>query len=190
MSSLPDLANTSALPDHDYWRIETRSDAHWAMQQVWEAQAVRKERTAEAQAVKARLLSQIALVDQWLADELREPDDRVAFFTGHLVRWMADLRRDNPKLKSVKLPYGTIKSRSVPAGIQIDDEKALVDTLLLQERKDLLATHYALDKTRIKTAVLTDGEVLPGVHRVDESLTFAVSIHEIGAPQTEVQHGS
>lgn len=174
-------AQTADETTQDRWHVVDRASAQWAMKKVWELRQQQNAIKAEAAQVRQPLEAQLALIASWEQQEVAKLDDEAAFFEGELIRWLAQERAADPKLKSVKLPYGIVASRQKPDGIVIENEPAFLAASKEAGRTEFIRIKEELDKARIKEAVLKDGELLPGVQRVVGDLVYEVKAAEVTA---------
>lgn len=161
------------------WHVTDRGSAQWAMQRLYELKREEAARHDEADAVRAPLEAQLALVDAWEKQEINRLEQSVQFFEGELIRWLAHERAQDPQLKSVKLAHGTVASRQKPDGIEIDDEAALINFLSGEAEDDLIRVETKLNKSAIKERVLKDGQVFPHVKRIAGDLVYEVKVAEV-----------
>lgn len=94
------------------FRIEDDARATWAMKQLREK--VRKIQENEAIAKQER-----EAIDSWLEAVNGSLASDADYFRGLLVDYM---RRERENRKSIKLPWGTLKSQKAPDKVELDDE--------------------------------------------------------------------
>lgn len=101
------------------WRIEDDGAAEWALRHL-----VRIE--AEEQEIAAQAAAWVAEIQRWAQERSKPLAARRAFFEGAALDYLRRLREEDPKIKSRKLPSGTIKSSASGAKVGIADEDAVV----------------------------------------------------------------
>ena len=109
--------------------------AEWAMRKLAEVEARELE-------VNERAAAWIEEIRLWKAAELKRLAPRRAFFEGHLTAYLRQLREESKgKVKSRKLPSGTIKSTGSKPKVGVRDEAAVVAWALENlEGEDLAET--------------------------------------------------
>lgn len=152
--------------ERESFRIADEGAANWAL---------RKLARIRAEQDKNRDLAQLEIdrVNAWLDEVNVQLGARAEFFEGHLIDYHRGLLAEDEKKKTIKLPAGTLKARKVPDNVEISDdflEHAQV------ARPDLVRTKYEVDRKAVKEAVLKDGEILPGVTRIEGTTSYTVEV--------------
>lgn len=176
---IADTLDNVIAPQGDHWQITNRSAAEWAMKKLYSLQTLRLKRRLEAEHYLAPLQAQIRLIQDWLEAELAMLDDQAEFFRGHLIKYLAHERATNPKLKSIKLPHGTIASRKKPDTVVVHDEQLAIQQAKAAGWTELVRVTEALDKRALKDAVLKDGQVIEGVEPVAGDTEYHVKVAEV-----------
>lgn len=153
--------------DSGRFRITDDGAAEWALRKM----AVARRRAAQNSELAN---TEITRIEGWLSEVNGKLDREASFFESLLVEYHRDCLDDDPNRKTITLPAGALKARKNPDGIEIDEEKFI--PFAKQEREDLLRVMVAPDKKAVKEAALKDGEVLPGVTKVDGSTSFKVEV--------------
>jgi phage host-nuclease inhibitor protein Gam len=168
------------------FQVRDISSAEWCLRKLATVQAKRREFETLANAEKERL-------EAWLSKQCEGLDRDIEFFTAHLTSWHETLLREDPKHnKSVKLPHGTLKSRTTSA-----QAKKLHDDDLLKHIKDAGLVEYIETKESVKwndykksLDIIVDsdngsvfvidetGHVVPGVEVEPVKITFKVEVSE------------
>lgn len=153
--------------DSERFRITDEGAAEWALRKMAVA---RRRAAANSELANA----EITRIEGWLSDENGKLEREASFFESLLIEYHRTCLAEDPKRKQIALPAGVLKSRKNPDGIEIDEDQFI--PFAKQEREDLLRVTVAPDKKAVKEAALKDGEVLPGVTKVDGSTTFKVEV--------------
>ncbi len=102
------------------WRVRDRAGAVWA---------IAKMRQLETQGIELKRIAaeETRRIHDWLAGELKDIEQTLAFFAGCLVEWHQEQMAEDPKHnKTIKLPGGQLTCRQVPPDYQ-KDEPVLLD---------------------------------------------------------------
>lgn len=142
------------------FRVDDDSQATWAMKKL-------REKVLKIRENERIAKEQLDAVAQWLEEVNGTLQSEAAFFDGHLKDYM---RRERDKRKSIKLPWGTIKST---ASTRIEVEPEFIAWAQENERDDLLR-FYPPEPN--KTAIAEAGP-LPHVS-VLETVSFSVKVKE------------
>jgi phage host-nuclease inhibitor protein Gam len=147
-------AEDPRLPDEGLavlarWEIDGVGSAEWAMRKLAAAEA-------EGDEVAGQADEWIREIERWREARLRPLVARSTFFTEHLTRYLRRLRDEDPSKKSLPLPSGTVKSRTVPPAVEVTDEEAVEAWARNAGRADVLKTTVRLSD--FKKAVTVDAE--------------------------------
>lgn len=118
-------------------------------------------RLAEAQATADE---EVQRIENWLRDMDEKASRERSFFEGLLRNYMEGLRRDDPKLKTLKLPGGELTFRKQQAEYSYDE--ALLLPWAKHHLKEAVQVKESILKSVVKDYVNETGEALPGV-RID-----------------------
>ena len=163
---------------NEQWRITSASEAVWALRRLAGLHALMEEKRTLAG-------DEIARLTHWLKSALAEIQRDVDFFEGHLKVW-ALAERERTGDATIKLPTGMIKTVRQPARINIEDEDVLLKWIRESNlTDDFTKTSVTVDKARIKAnmivdvtthepVVLFEGEIVPGLTVVPESVSVNV----------------
>jgi hypothetical protein len=160
---------------HEPWRCDSTGEAEWCLSHVAAIDA-------ELETIHAQRVEWQARLNDWEADAIRAPMGRRLFFVGALQDYARRLREADPKAKSLKLPSGTVTSRSRPEQVVVTDEAAVIawakesglDVVQVKESIRLRDLRSAVDIHEGK-AISPNGEVLPGVVVEGATVTFTVT---------------
>lgn len=124
------------------FEITDESGANWALRKIKEAKDKQVENTLLAE-------KEIATIEMWLDQQNKKLADDIEFFQSHLATYAHRQREENPKFKSKKLPYGTLRFKKQQPAYKYDDD-ALVEYLKKQDKTDLINVKYTPKKAEIK----------------------------------------
>lgn len=136
------------------FRITNQSQAIWALRKMTKMER----RRAEA---KATALDEIDRISKWLTDIEEKTQGQLAYFEALLRDYFIREQQADPKLKSIKLPHGTLKMRKQQPEYSFDDEQIIAwakDNL-----PEAIQIKEALLKIPVKEYIKETGEVIPGV---------------------------
>lgn len=143
-----------------HFRVDDDSQATWAMKKL-------REKVLKIRENERIAKEQLDVIAEWLKDVNSALERDAAFFEGHLKDYM---RRERNNRKSIKLPWGTLKST---ASTKIEVEPEFISWAQENDRDDLL--RYPAPEPN-KTAIAEAGP-LPHVN-VLESVSFSVKVKE------------
>ncbi len=103
--------------DHRPWRVTDLGSAEWAMSKCAQAEA-------ELQLLGAQAALWSRRIQDWYAEAARPLEAKVGFMSAQLERYAIEVRAEDPKRKSVKLPSGTVKTTAKAARLVVTDEDA------------------------------------------------------------------
>lgn len=119
-------------------------------------------------------------IDAWLERANAPLAGRLEFYEAHLGAFAMKSRSEGQK--SVSLPDGDLKTRTVPPGFEID-RSVFLEWARENKRDDVMRVSYTPDMSAIRSAFLPDGacaidpasgEVVPGLVPVPERVTISV----------------
>lgn len=149
------------------FKIETKDQAIWALRKIAQKKKEQKENQEAARIETSRIMD-------WLTGENDNLDKECSFFEFLLREYFNTLRQDDPKLKTLKLPHGSLKMRAQQPEFAYDDD------LLLPWAKDNLpeavVVKESTSKTMIKDYLKETGEVIPGVTVTPRPEKFSVEV--------------
>jgi phage host-nuclease inhibitor protein Gam len=167
---LDDAVTNGLAPDgsddtSDRFVIEDEAQAEWALRKLARYARDRQTKVDVAQAEKAR-------IDAWLEDETGKLDRHADYFRSILADYMRRRHEDDPKVKTLSLPSGTLKARKGRPRVTVTDLDALEAWVDEHEAGELLRVKVEADKRAILGRVEVDGEVPPGVEIEPGGVSF------------------
>lgn len=190
----PDLDLPEGVTAPDGWegafRLDSDRMASWAARK----RAAAEDRIREVQELAA---AEVDRITAWAESQITTPARDMAFFDTVLLDY-ARRQREELDRKSVSTPYGTVKSKEVPATYEVTDEAAFL-VWAKANRPELVQTVEKVSKVELKKRVAIDvqevstedeeapvatmstvtdtetGEVLPGLTAVPARITYWIT---------------
>lgn len=157
--------------------IDDDQKANWALRKIRQLQ---EKRVANIELAE----NEIERINMWLDDINSELEQSIDFFTGLLEQYHRRIFEQDPKAKTIKLPYGKLKMRNQQPEYRRDDEK-LLSWLKQTGKTDYIVVKESpawaqLKKTlQVAGNALVDpetGEVAEGVEVVERGPKFSVEV--------------
>jgi len=134
--------------------IETEESATIAISRV----ATIENKIARIKAIRDAELRRIR---QWAENEIANLESTHVFFAAPLESFMRARNRQDPKIKSLKYPNGTIGVRMTPDRIEVEEG---LDLKALSEKDDpfvVESTNFRIDKKYLLKTIKEDGQEPP-----------------------------
>ncbi len=165
------------------FRIETQDQANWACRKLARIESKRAE-------IKATAEREIARIQEWAMSETQRLDEEAEFFTALLDAYHRRVIADDPKAKTITLPYGVLKLRAQQPEYIRDDRQLLPwveankpDCVRVKKETDWARLKSELqfvpDPERPHILVAVDpatGERVPGVEALERPDKFSVEV--------------
>ena len=148
-------------------KIETKDQAAWALRKMSRIKAEQDENIQTAQAEIERITS-------WRDEENGKLERSISFFEGLLYEYFVQLRGDDPKLKTMKLPHGTLKMRAQQPQYEYDE--SLMLPWAKKNLPEAVVVKESVAKTPVKKHIKDTGEMVPGVEIVERPERFSVEV--------------
>ena len=154
-------------PEPEAFRVDDDAKATWAMRRL-------KHIVDQMHVNEDIAESEMTRINSWLETVNRPLQRNAAYFEQQLVDYARRVREEQDR-KSVSTPYGTVKSRSTPAKVELDMAEFLAwakdqcrdDLLIEQEPKP--------NKTEIKKAIEA-GQDIGGAVLLDGSVSYSIEV--------------
>lgn len=168
----------SGSEDRERFRIDTDSQAVWAMRKLAAAKARLHDIALIAE-------SEIARIQHWAEQQSREPLRDTAYFEGILVEYGMKQRLEGRK--TVSTPYGAIKSRTGQPKWRVADPEEFLSWARRNNRADLIRVKEEPDMARLKETLVPgdgtaldpeSGEIIPGLNVDPASVSFSVEVEK------------
>lgn len=169
--NLIDTVESFGVPEEqeerERFRIETKDQAAWALRKMSRIKAEQDENIQTAQAEIERITS-------WRDEENGKLERSISFFESLLHEYFMQLREDDPKLKTVKLPHGSLKMRAQQPEFQYDETQLL--PWAKENLPDAVVVKVSVSKTPVKKHIKETGEMVPGVTITERPEKFSVEV--------------
>ncbi|GIM44452.1 phage protein [Collibacillus ludicampi] len=158
--------------------VDTKEKAVWALRKL----AKIRQEMAENQAIAEK---EIERIKAWLEDVNGGLQRDAEYFESLLQAYHRMVLEENPRAKSIKLPYGTLKARKQEPDYIRDEEKLLIwtkanrpDAVRVKESVDWSSLKRTIVSTENGVAVDENGQVIEGITVVDCGIKFSVEVAE------------
>jgi phage host-nuclease inhibitor protein Gam len=176
---MSELVNHLELQDvREQFVVDSKEKAVWALRKLAE---IHRE-MAENQAIADK---EIERIKAWLEEVNGGLQKDAEYFEGLLQAYHRKVLEENPKAKSIKLPYGTLKARKQEPDYIRDEEKLLIwtkanrpDAVKVKESVDWSSLKRTIVSTENGVAVDENGQVIDGITVVDRGIKFSVEVAE------------
>lgn len=149
------------------FRIEDKSQAAWALRKMSKITAEMDENIMTAQAEVERIAS-------WRDEENEKLERSISFFENLLYEYFVQLRDEDPKLKTMKLPHGALKMRAQQPQFEYDEADLL--PWVKENLPDAVIVKESVSKTPVKKHIKETGEMVPGVTITERPEKFIVEV--------------
>lgn len=167
IETVEDLGIPEAPEERERFRIETKEQAAWALRKMSHIKAEMDENTQVAQA-------EIDRIAAWRNDENEKLQRSISFFEHLLHGYFLTLRESDPKVKTVKLPHGSLKMRKQQPEFQYDETQLL--PWAKENLPEAVVVKESVAKTPVKKHIQETGEMVPGVQMVERPEKFSVEV--------------
>ena len=149
------------------FKIESKDQAAWALRKMSKIKAEIEENNKVAQA-------EIERITAWRDEENEKLQRSISFFEGLLHEYFMQLREDDPKLKTVKLPHGTLKMRKQQPQYEYDEAQLL--PWAKENLPEAVIVKESVEKNHVKKYIQETGELVPGVTIIERPEKFSVEV--------------
>jgi hypothetical protein len=167
--------------EEDYFVIDNDQKANWALRKIRHLKKKKNENEEFAKTEIEVIQKEINEVNQWLKSENDSIDKDIDYMEGMLKIYAEQLKIDDPKLKTHKLPFGQLQFRKQRDKWEYDNDKLL--DFAEKNLKDAVKVKKSVDKRKLKQkikvvgdkAVVADtGEVIEGIKVIERGEKFKV----------------
>ena len=167
IKAIEDFGIPEEQEQRERFRIEDKSQAAWALRKMSKIKAEMDENIMTAQAEMERIVG-------WRDGENEKLQRSVAFFESLLHEYFMQLREDDPKLKTMKLPHGSLKMRAQQPQFEYDEAELL--PWVKENLPDAVIVKESVSKTPVKKHIRGTGEMVPGVTITERPEKFSVEV--------------
>jgi phage host-nuclease inhibitor protein Gam len=154
--------------ERERFKITDIGGVNWALRKL----AALKAREAE---VNQLADAEIERINAWREKELESVKRDVEYFESLLTEYHAEQLKQDPKAKTITTPYGTLKARKLPPMVEYDADLVL-SWAKGAGRTEFIRVREELAKDAVREAVLSDGELVPGVTVIDQGVKYSVEV--------------
>ena len=146
------------------YKVTDDKGANWALRKLKELKAKREEKEEQAK-------EYIRDIEVWLEEECNSIDSDINYFEGLLTEYATEIKEQDPKLKTHKLPFGKLQFRKQRPKWVYDDY-LLVKSVEGVGLDDLIKVTKSVSKSNLKKMVEVvgnrvvnkeTGEIIEGV---------------------------
>ena len=149
------------------FKIESKDQAAWALRKMSKIKAEIEENNKVAQA-------EIERITAWRDEENEKLERSISFFESLLHEFFLSQRESDPKLKTMKLPHGTLKMRAQQPQYEYDEEILL--SWAKENLPEAVVIKESVAKTLVKKHIQETGEMVPGVTITERPEKFSVEV--------------
>ncbi|MFW5961838.1 MAG: host-nuclease inhibitor Gam family protein, partial [bacterium] len=167
--------------ENDHFIIDNDQKANWALRKIRHLKQKKKENQDFADTEIEAIQKEIDEVNQWLKSENCNLDNDIEYMESMLRVYAEQLKSDDPKLKTHKLPFGQLQFRKQRDKWKYDNDKLL--EFAENNLEDIIKIKKQVDKRKLKKkikvvgskAVVADtGEVIGGIEVIKRGEKFKV----------------
>jgi len=161
--------------EREGFKIEDKQSVEWALRKIKALKIQVEENNQLAQA-------EIDRINDWKERENKSAQNSILFFEGLLLEYMVKEREQDPKVKSIKLPHGTVRfKKQQPEYVR--DEPKLIEWAKESQRIDLIKLKESFDWSTLKNGITvvagnvvdkSTGEVIEHVKVIEKEDKFEV----------------
>jgi phage/plasmid-associated DNA primase len=176
-----DQTQDNQKSENDHFLIDNDQKANWALRKIRHLKQKKKENKEFADTEIEVIQKEIDEVNQWLESENDSLDNDIEYMEGMLRVYAEQLKADDPKLKTHKLPFGQLQFRKQRDKWKYDNDKLL--EFAQKNLEDTIKIKMQVDKRKLKKkikivsskAVVSDtGEVIEGIEVIKGGEKFKV----------------
>lgn len=167
IETIENLGIPEAPEEKERFRIETKDQAAWALRKMSRIQAEIEENNKVAQA-------EIERVTAWRDEENEKLERSISFFESLLHEFFHSQRESDPKLKTMKLPHGTLKMRKQQPQYEYDEDQLL--PWAKESLPEAVVVKETVSKNPVKKHIRETGEMVPGVTITERPEKFIVEV--------------
>lgn len=165
--------------------IDSQEKAAWAMRKLHQIKQKETENTNTANSLIDALRKEIEGVQNWQKEQNESLGDDASYFICALEAYHRKYLEENPKAKTIKLPYGQLRFRAQQPEFQRDAVTLLA--WVKSSRPDCVRVKEEADWATLKKSVVvedgkaidaTTGEIIEGIQILERPEKFSVEINQ------------
>jgi hypothetical protein len=163
--------------------VDNDRKAVWCLRKIKHLKEKQAKNEELAESEIEEIQKEINEVQKWLNEENDKLQNSISFFESILYSYALELRKEDPELKTHKLPFGKLQFRSKRPKWNYDNSKLL--DFVSTNYRELVKVKKSVDKRKLKqvTEVVGDkvvvrdtGEIVEGVEVVERDEEFQVKV--------------
>jgi len=163
--------------------VDNDRKAVWCLRKIKHLKEKQTKNEELAESEIEEIQKEIDEVNKWLDEENDKLQKSIDFFESVLYFYALELKKENPKLKTHKLPFGQLQFRKKRPKWNYDDKKLL--NFITSNYGELVKIKESVDKRKLKqvTKVVGDkvvvkdtGEIVEGVEVLERDEEFQVKV--------------
>jgi len=164
--------------------IDGDKKASWALRKIKKLKKEQNHHQEIADHEIDILKSEITEVNDWLKQKNKSINDSISFFEGLLYEYALTLKKDDPDLKTHKLPYGKLQFRKKKPKWNYQEEKLL--NFIKNNYTQALKIKESIDKRKLrqvgkvvgdKVILEETGQVIEGIDILPRGEQFRVKVN-------------
>jgi hypothetical protein len=161
--------------------VDDDNKATWCLRKIKHFKSKQEKNKELAKEQISEIEKEIREVEEWLEAENSKLENSIEFMKSKLYLYAQQLREENPKLKTHKLPFGQLQFRTQRPKWKYDNDKLL--DFAEKNYKELIKVKKSVDKRKLKSEakivggrviIEKTGEVVEGVEVVERGEKFKV----------------
>src|SRR5690625_2041910 len=104
--------------EDETFKITNEEQANWALRKISQLKKQIEQNNEFAE-------MEISKVEAWRQSENKKQQDSIDYFTGLLAEFALQKKKEDPSLKTKKLPYGKLQFRNQPSKWNVDKAKVV-----------------------------------------------------------------
>lgn len=164
--SLQEYLDEQEQVESERFKVTDESSANWALRKIAQKEQQIKANNELAAAEEQK-------IEAWRKQENEKAQNDIDFFQSYLAEYAMDLKKKDPKFKTLKLPNGELSFRKQQPEWILDDEK-VIKALKESGKDDLIKVTEKPKKDEIKKAFKAHGNkaINPETGEVVDGITI------------------
>ncbi|MFW6030815.1 MAG: host-nuclease inhibitor Gam family protein [Halanaerobiales bacterium] len=171
--------------DKERFKVDNDEKANWALRKIKQLTEKKEEKLRFADKEIAKIQDEIFQIEDWLDKQNTMLNKKIEFFEGLLHQYATDLKKEDPDLKTYKLPFGNLQYRKQRPEWNYN-EKKLLESCKSAGMKNVIKIEEKINKTKFKKMVTVSGhnavyketgEIVEGVKIIERPELFSVKVN-------------
>lgn len=161
------------------FKITNEEQANWALRKISQLKKQIEQNNEFAE-------MEISKVEAWRQSENKKQQDSIDYFTGLLAEFALQKKKEDPSLKTKKLPYGKLQFRNQPSKWNVDkakvvkylEETGMNDFIRVKKEPKVADIKKAFNVQNGKVINPETGEIIEGIEVEERGEKFGVIVDE------------